>query len=212
MATSGCDRGVLAQPFVNGAGKMNEINLKKHFSEWYDFFDSYTFSGSHVADRVNELVPNPSIVLDVGCGYNRLKGNIPNLIGCDIINPKADIIMDMMDLPFKENSLDCIIALGSINFYSRQHVTDQIRFLYSLLKPNGYMIFRGNPGEYGIVDESKLKLYSWAEDAIIEIADEIGFDVLRVEKDYIDLDKFPEKYREHKKKTSFRYYWEYQKR
>ena len=190
---------------------MSETNLKEHFSNWYDFFDSYTYSGSRVAERVNALLPNPSMVLDIGCGYNRLKGKIPNLIGCDIVNPKADIVMDMMELPFKEASIDCIIALGSVNFYSREYITNQIRFLHGLLKPGGYMILRGNPGEYGIVDESRLKLYSWTEEAIHEIAEEVGFQVLKLEKDFIDLDKMPEQYHEHKKKTKFRYYWEYQK-
>ena len=191
---------------------MGEENLKEHFSQWFDFFDCYTYSGNRVADRVNELIPDPLIVLDIGCGYNRLKGKIPNLIGCDIVNPEADIIMDMKDLPFMEGSIDCIIALGSVNFYSREYVTSQIKFLSSLLKPNGHMIFRGNPGEYGIVQEDNLKLFEWSEDAINEIADELDFDVLALEKDYVNQQKLPEKYHQYKKDTSFRFYWEYQKK
>jgi SAM-dependent methyltransferase len=150
-------------------------------------------------------------VLDVGCGFNRLKGRIPNLIGCDIGNPKADLVMDLMQLPFREDSVDCILALGSINFFSREYVLQQIRFLRSLLKPGGFMLFRGNPGEYGIVERDQVLLFPWSPEAIADIAQEAGFRVLALEKDYIDYDGVPEKYRQFRAPSSFRYYWEYQK-
>lgn len=190
---------------------MNIEPLKEHFEQWNDFFQCYSYSGYAVVDRVRALVPNPSVVLDVGCGFNRLKHKIPNLIGCDIVNRNADLVMDLRELPFKENSVDCILALGSINFFSKEFVLQQVHFLHSLLKPGGYMLFRGNPGEYGIADKSKVTLFPWSTEAIHEIAHQIGFSVLTIQKDYIDFDRIPEQYLQYKTSDSFRYYWEYQK-
>jgi SAM-dependent methyltransferase len=186
--------------------------LREHFAHWEDFLDCYKYSGYAIVDRVNALAPDASIVLDAGCGFNRFKDRIPNLIGCDIVNPKADLVMDLMDLPFKEKSVDCILALGSVNFFSRDYVLGQIRFLHSLLKPGGFILFRGNPGEYGIVSKAQVALFPWSVEAITEIAVEAGFDVKTIQKDYINYDGVPEKYRKYKSPGSFRYYWEYQKR
>jgi SAM-dependent methyltransferase len=186
--------------------------LKEHFTRWRDFLHCYRYSGYALVDRVRALAPDASLVLDVGCGYNRFKGRLANLIGCDIVNPKADLVMDLMELPFREGSADCILALGSINFFSREHVTRQIRFLRSLLKPGGHLLFRGNPGEYGIVDRQEVVLFPWSPQAIREIADELGFDLLVLEKDVIDHEAIPEEYRRYGSAESFRYYWEYRKR
>jgi SAM-dependent methyltransferase len=185
--------------------------LKEHFSHWEDFLHCYNHSGYPIVERVKALAPNASVVLDVGCGFNRLKGRIPNLIGCDIVNPRADLVMDLMQLPFKDGSVDCILALGSVNFFSRDYVAQQIRFLHRLLKPGGFLLFRGNPGEYGIINQANVMLFPWTPEAIAEIAQETGFAVLTIQKDYIDYDNVPEKYREFKALNSFRYYWEYQK-
>ncbi len=185
--------------------------LREQFAQWEDFLQCYKYSGYAVVDRVNALVPDASIVLDVGCGFNRLKNKIPNLIGCDIVNPRADLVMDLMQLPFKEESIDCILALGSVNFFSKEYVLHQIRFLRSLLKPRGFILFRGNPGEYGVVAKERVILFHWSTEAIREIADEAGFKVSNVQKDYINYDKIPEKYTKYKSPDSFRYYWEYQK-
>jgi len=47
------------------------------------------YSGYNLVDYINSK--KPSSVLDVGCGYNRLKSLIPNLIGIDPFNDAADI-------------------------------------------------------------------------------------------------------------------------
>jgi hypothetical protein len=195
-------------PNDNGIGLEK---LKDQFRQWEDFVHCYKYSGYPIAERVRALVPKASVVLDVGCGFNRLKGRIANLVGCDIVNPRADLVMDLMDLPFRARSVDCILALGSVNFFSRDYVAHQIRFLHGLLKPGGYMLFRGNPGEYGIVDQAHVVLFPWSPEAIAGIAGEVGFRVLALEKDYIDYANVPEKYRRFKAPDSFRYYWEYQK-
>jgi len=189
-----------------------EIELRQHFATWEDILDSYQYSGYKIIERVKELAPPPSIVLDVGCGFNRFKLHIPNLIGCDIVNQKADLVIDMMNLPFRENSIDCMLVLGSVNFYSYDYVKTQIEFLYTLLKPNGYMIFRGNPGEFGFSNGTKLKLFSWSEQAIIEIAEQVGFEVLCIKRDPIDREKISKGHIIHKTEgDTFRYYWEYKK-
>jgi SAM-dependent methyltransferase len=185
--------------------------LRRQFAHWQDFVQCYKYSGYAIVDRIKTLVPDAAVVLDVGCGFNRLKGKVPNLIGCDLVNPQADLVMDLMQLPFRERSIDCILALGSVNFFSREHVRRQIQFLHSLLKPGGYILFRGNPGEYGIIEKAQVTLFPWSTEAIATIADEVGFRVSNVQKDYIDYGRVPEEYRKYKSPDSFRYYWEYQK-
>lgn len=185
--------------------------LKTHFAQWKDFLHCYQYSGYAIPERVRTLVPGASLVLDVGCGFNRFKRDIPNLIGCDIVNPNADLVMDLMRLPFREGSVDCILALGSVNFFSREYVLQQTRFLHALLKPGGYALFRGNPGEYGIVAKEQVVLFPWSPQEIEAIAAQVGFEVRAIEKDYIDYEGVPERYRPFQAPGSFRYYWEYQK-
>ena len=47
------------------------------------------YSGYSLVDYVNNQ--RPDSVLDVGCGYNRLKGKIHHLIGIDPYNDCADM-------------------------------------------------------------------------------------------------------------------------
>jgi hypothetical protein len=61
---------------------MDPLDLSKKFnpSKWdgYMAFQHYTHSGMNLIDDVNAL--DADLVIDVGCGHNRFKGHIQNLI------------------------------------------------------------------------------------------------------------------------------------
>ena len=79
-------------------------------------------------ELINSL--NPNLVLDLGCGDNRYKSLVKNLIGIDIAyDPNADIVGDFTTLDFEDNSVDAIIAYGSINFGDEELIIKQLQKL-----------------------------------------------------------------------------------
>lgn len=104
---------------------------------------------------LNEIPKNTSWVLDVGCGGGWLAksflGKNRNIISMDIsdINPiKAvknfssphhfGLVGDVLELPVKPNSIDCIIASEII-----EHIVNPKKFieqLYNVLTPGGKLI------------------------------------------------------------------------
>ncbi len=54
--------------------------------------------------------------------------------------PATFINTDILDLPFKKNSLDCIIMESVIEHFAHREVTeDIIPYLYQFIKPGGYL-------------------------------------------------------------------------
>jgi 2-polyprenyl-3-methyl-5-hydroxy-6-metoxy-1,4-benzoquinol methylase len=104
---------------------------------------------------LNEIPANTGWILDVGCGGGWLAksmlGKNRNVISMDIsdINPiKAvknfasphhfGLVGDVLELPIKPNSIDCIIASEII-----EHIVDPKKFieqLYNVLSPGGKLI------------------------------------------------------------------------
>ena len=74
-----------------------DVIMKSYFSgKWSDMsLDSYEWSGYRLVDEVNSQKPRS--VLDVGCGFNRFKGKINNLMGIDPYNDYADIKVSLED-------------------------------------------------------------------------------------------------------------------
>ena len=85
-------------------------------------------SGYSLVDYVNSK--NPSSVLDVGCGYNKLKSKIKNLIGIDPFNDAADIKVSIED--YNSAPYDMALCLGSINFGDEKTIDKQIDKLHTL--------------------------------------------------------------------------------
>ena len=119
--------------------------LNRFFGEiWKPRTDDYKFTGWQIADEINKM--NPTAVLDVGCGYHPFKGRIPNLVGIDPYNNCANYMVDILDYKVKEGTYDAIIALGSINFNSRDDIEERFAHCVKLLKTGGKMFMRCNPG------------------------------------------------------------------
>lgn len=111
---------------------------------WKPRTDEYTYTGWALADEINKH--NPRSVLDVGCGYHPFKGRIKNLIGIDPYNNFADYQVDILEYRVPPESHDHIIALGSINFNSRDDIRARMAHCVDLLMPGGHMYMRVNPG------------------------------------------------------------------
>jgi hypothetical protein len=120
-------------------------DLSKKFdpSYWsgWKAFKHYKHTGVNLVEEVNAL--DPDLVIDVGCGHNRFKGHIKNLIGFDQAPfPFSDIISNIDDINFRTESADVVMALGSIQFGSKEIVLRQMDKLISWVKPGGYIVMR----------------------------------------------------------------------
>ena len=124
---------------------LSERYILRFFSEiWKPRTGDYEHTGWELADEINKL--NPERVLDVGCGYHPFKGRIQNLIGIDPYNNCADYEVDILDYKVRPESHDVIMALGSINFNSRDEIEQRFAHCVSLLKTGGRFYLRANPG------------------------------------------------------------------
>lgn len=124
---------------------LSERYTHRFFAEiWKPRTGEYDHSGWALVEAVNKL--NPEKVLDVGCGYNPFKGRINNLIGIDPYNDAADYEVDILDYRVKPASHDVVIALGSINFNSKDEIEQRFEHCVNLLKPGGKFFLRANPG------------------------------------------------------------------
>ena len=101
--------------------KLSERYINRFFGEiWKPRTGDYDYTGWALAEDIQKQ--NPKSVLDVGCGYHPFKGRIDNLVGIDPYNHAADFEVDILDYKVKLASHDHIIALGSINFNSRDEI------------------------------------------------------------------------------------------
>src|SRR2546423_12643164 len=118
----------MARAGRNGVALLSEQDdrLRVFFSasRWRSSLSTLKHTGFNLVDEVAAL--RPRFVVDVGCGFNEFKGKIPNLIGIDLANERADLLCDLKEAPFKDESFDVALALGSINFGSRAAVTDNL--------------------------------------------------------------------------------------
>jgi hypothetical protein len=124
---------------------LSERYTHRFFAEiWKPRTNEYEYTGWQLVDEINKL--NPEAVLDVGCGYHPFKGRIQNIVGIDPYNNLADYEVDILDYKVKPASHDVIIALGSINFNSRDEIEQRFTHCVSLLKSGGKFYLRANPG------------------------------------------------------------------
>jgi len=124
---------------------LSERYILRFFGEiWKPRTGDYEHTGWELADEINKS--NPERVLDVGCGYHPFKGRIQNLVGIDPYNNCADYEVDILDYKVKPGSHDVIIALGSINFNSRDEIEKRFAHCVNLLRVGGKFYLRANPG------------------------------------------------------------------
>ncbi len=124
---------------------LDQRYLMRFFGEiWKPRTDDYTYTGWGLVEEVNSHSPHS--VLDVGCGYHPFRGRINNLVGIDPYNNCADYMVDILEYRVPPASHDAIIALGSINFNSRDDIEARFSHCVDLLAPGGRFYLRCNPG------------------------------------------------------------------
>lgn len=141
---------------------------------WKPQTEKYSYTGWALVDEVKKL--NPKAVLDVGCGYNQFKERIPNLIGIDPYNNMSDYQVDILEYANVDEHFDVIIALGSINFNSREDIRLRLANCNKLLAKGGKMFFRVNPG----IQHNKgqwVEVFEWTFQVAHDFAKEFGLEL-----------------------------------
>ena len=163
---------------------LSERYILRFFSEiWKPRTGDYEHTGWDLADEINKL--NPERVLDVGCGYHPFKGRIQNLIGIDPYNNCADYEVDILDYRVKPESHDVIIALGSINFNSKDEIEARFSHCVDLLKTGGRFYLRANPG---ITHKTGpyVEIFPWTFEVVNEFAEKYNLHLDTYKKDAND--------------------------
>ena len=158
-----------------------ERYILRFFSEiWKPRTGDYEHTGWELADEINKL--NPEKVLDVGCGYHPFKGRIQNIIGIDPYNNQADYEVDILEYKVKPESHDVIIALGSINFNSKDEIEARFNHCINLLKKGGKFYLRANPG---ITHKTGpyVDIFPWTFEVAFELAKEYDLTLETFKKD-----------------------------
>ena len=163
---------------------LSERYILRFFSEiWKPRTNDYDYTGWALADAIT--ASDPKNVLDVGCGYHPFKGRIPNLIGIDPYNNCADYEVDILDYKVKPGSYDHILALGSINFNSRDEIEARFSHCVDLLMQGGKFYVRANPG---ITHKTGpyVDIFSWTFEGVSEFAEKYNLKLLEFKKDAND--------------------------
>lgn len=161
--------------------RASEDYIKHFFSQvWQPRTDDYSHTGWALADEVNRL--NPQAVLDVGCGYHPFKSLIKNIVGIDPYNSAADYQVDILEYNVKPESYDVIIALGSINFNTRDEIEQKFGHCVNLLAPGGRFYLRANPG---IPHKTGpyVDIFPWSFSVVNDFAQQFGLELLEFKKD-----------------------------
>lgn len=163
--------------------------VKEYFGKhWTSRTSTYRYSNHTIAEKI---APHESVI-DVGCGDNEFKPLVKNLIGIDLINPKADIIIDVESFETTE-LFDVALCLGSIQYGDTADVKRQINKVINLLKPSCRIYWRTNTGTRDHKNEMVkiVPYYDWTIDKHYEFAEEFGFKV-----DFVDEDLYGRLYAE----------------
>ena len=164
---------------------LSERYIHRFFAEiWKPRTGEYDHSGWALVEEINKL--NPKKVLDVGCGYHPFKGRIQNLIGIDPYNNCADYEVDILAYKVKPESHDVIIALGSINFNSKEDIEERFAHCVSLLQKGGRFYLRANPG---IPHKTGpyVDIFPWSFEIVNEFAETYNLKLLEFKKEPAEL-------------------------
>jgi hypothetical protein len=160
---------------------LSERYIHRFFAEiWKPRTNDYDYTGWALVEEINAM--NPSSVLDVGCGYHPFKGRINNLVGIDPYNNCADYMVDILAYV---GSHDVIIALGSINFNSRDEIESRFKKCVDSLTQGGRFFLRANPG---IPHKTGpyVDIFPWTFEVVKEFADRYNLKLITFKKDAND--------------------------
>ena len=159
---------------------LGERYILRFFGEiWKPRTGDYDYTGWNLVDQIN--AQDPQNVLDVGCGYHPFKGRIKNLVGIDPYNNCADYEVDILDYKVSHKH-DHILALGSINFNSRDEIEARFAHCVDLLAPGGKFYLRANPG---ITHKTGpyVEIFPWTFEIVNEFAEKYNLKLLEFKRD-----------------------------
>ena len=156
--------------------KMNiKATVKEYFGKhWSSRTSTYKYSNHSIAEKIK---PHERVI-DIGCGFNEFKPIIQNLVGIDIVNPKADIIIDLEHYKCKDK-FDVALCLGSIQYGDDNDMTRQIGKVANILKPTSRIYWRSNTGVRDHKNEMVkiVPYYPWTKQKHEQYAKQFGFKV-----------------------------------
>lgn len=161
---------------------MNQDYLNEYFGNvWRNLPISeplnYDHSGRYLVDKIS----SGEAVVDIGCGKNRFKQFIPNLIGVDPAFTEADYNMSLQEFSKVNDQLfDVALCLGSINFGDKDFVESQIQLVIDMLKPTARIYWRSNPGrkDHGTPESQNIEFYPWTFEEHIRLAEKFNFKIV----------------------------------
>ena len=160
---------------------LSERYINRFFGEiWKPRTGDYDYTGWELADEINKQ--NPRSVLDVGCGYHPFKGRINNLLGIDPYNNCSDYMVDILDYV---GNHDVVIALGSINFNSRDEIESRFKRCVDILDAGGRFYLRANPGVTHKTGPY-VDIFPWTFEVVKEFAEKYNLRLLEFKKDAND--------------------------
>lgn len=166
---------------------VNDLDTRycnRFFGEiWQPRTNDYNYTGWQLVEEINKQ--DPKAVLDVGCGYHPFKNRIPNLIGIDPYNHAAEYQVDILEYKVKPESYDHIIALGSINFNSKEDIEARFSHCINLLQKGGRFYLRANPG---ITHKTGpyVDIFPWSFEVVNEFAEKYNLQLDTFQRDAND--------------------------
>lgn len=113
------------------------INMKKYLSSLFLLIPSALRNSKRriVAARIRRLSVRK---INLCCGNQR----IPGYFGIDFMRG-VDLYLDLSkdDLPFEDNSLDSVVCMSAINYFTRARGQELIEEVYRVLRPGGVARF-----------------------------------------------------------------------
>jgi hypothetical protein len=101
--------------------------------------DQFQFSGYDLGEKVQVM----ERVIHINCGDNPFKGMVPNLVGQDPYNSKADTVMTMDQFAYTNiaQKFNVAFVLGGINYGTQAEIDQQIATVVKLLRKRDGRIY-----------------------------------------------------------------------
>lgn len=139
--------------------------------------DQYQFSGWTLGEKVNIM----ERVIHIDCGNNPFHNMIPNLIGVDPYNSKADYVMTTEQFAYshKAQQFNVAFLLGAVNFGTQAEIQAKISLVISMLrKRDARIYFRC----YTVPPEgAPANFFSWSYDLQMYFANLFNFSIVDME-------------------------------
>lgn len=146
----------------------------------------YQFTGPSLTQRI---LPHERVI-DVGCGLNRFRGVIPNLVGVDPAFDQADYRMPIEQFAseWRGEQFDVALCLGSINFGTVDDIIRGIQSVAQVMRPQHRIYWRCNPGrhDHGMQEFEQVLVFPWSFDWHHKLSCQLGYQLAQLEWDTHD--------------------------